>query len=98
MIARDVNSARAFARFAQNFLNDVIMLLRPINSAPQLPDIDQIADNIKRLELVLAQEIEQRAGITAARAQVHVGYPRCAHTADSTGFQLRLFEGKSGCG
>ena len=34
MIARDVNDACAFARFAQNLLNDVVMLLRPINSAP----------------------------------------------------------------
>ena len=58
VVARDVNDARAFARFAQNLLNDVVMLLRPVTAATQLPDVDQIADHVKRLKFVLTQEIE----------------------------------------
>src|SRR5436190_8926745 len=72
VIARDVNDPCAFARLAQNLLNDVVMLLRPINPAPQLPDVDQITDNVERLEFVFAQKIEQRAGVGTAGAQMHV--------------------------
>jgi len=63
---------------AQDFLDDVVVLLRPINSAAQSPDIDQIAHHIERLEVVLAEKIEQRYGIAAARAQMRVGDPRGA--------------------
>ena len=58
MVARDVNDARAFARFAQNLLNDVVMLLRPVTAATQLPDVDQVAHHIERFEFVFTQEIE----------------------------------------
>jgi hypothetical protein len=56
VIPGDVNNARALARFAQNLLNDVIMLLGPVNPAPQLPDVDQIAHNVQSLEVVIPQE------------------------------------------
>ncbi len=56
VIARDVNGPCAFARFAQNLLNHVVMLLRPINPTPQLPDVDQVAHNVEPLEFVLAQK------------------------------------------
>ena len=43
VITRDVNDAGPFTRFPENLLNDVVMLLRPVNPAPQLPDVDQVA-------------------------------------------------------
>src|SRR5688572_16166203 len=81
VVARDVNDARSFARFAQEFLNDVVMLLRPVNSAPHLPDIDEIADNVERLHFVIAKEIEQRPGVAAARAEMHIRNPRRAQAS-----------------
>src|SRR6266496_4965168 len=48
VVTWDVNSPGAFAEFAQNLLDDVIMLLRPVNAAPQLPDVDQVAHHIER--------------------------------------------------
>src|ERR1700682_3838814 len=69
VVAGDVNDASAFARFAQEFLDDVVVLLRPIDSAPHLPDIDQIADDVERFEFVIAQKIPKRAGVAAARSQ-----------------------------
>ena len=95
MIARDVNDAGAFARFAKDFLDDVVMLLWPVDSATQLPDVDQIANDVERFELVFAEEIEQRAGIAATRAQMHVGNPRRPHMARSARFRPRRFERKS---
>ena len=67
---------RALASFAQNFLDHVVVLLRPVNSATQRPDIDQVADDVERIEIVLAQKIEQRSGVAATRTQVGIGDPR----------------------
>src|SRR4029077_3052059 len=75
VITRNVDDARAFSGFAQNFLNDVVVSLRPVTSAPHRPDVDQIADNVQVLEFVLAQKIEQNAGVRATGPEVHVGNP-----------------------
>src|SRR5436305_12063922 len=72
VITRDVNDACALARFAENFLDNVVVLLWPVTAAAQLPDVDQIAHHIERLAFVLAQEVEQRAGIAAACAQMDI--------------------------
>ena len=82
VVTRDVNDACALARFAENFLDNVVVLLRPVTAAAQLPDVDQIAHYIERFAFVLAQEFEQRTGIAAARAQMDVGNPRRAHPTD----------------
>ena len=82
MIAGDINDVCAFARFAQEFLDDIVVLLRPIDSAPHLPDIDQVADDVERFEIVIAQEFQERSGLAAARPKVHVGNPRRAHVAE----------------
>src|SRR5438552_16232048 len=75
VVTWDVNDARALARFAENLLDDVIVLLRPVATTAQLPDVDQVAHDVKRFELIFAQEIEQRARVRATRAQMDVGNP-----------------------
>ena len=75
VISRDVNYPRALARFAQNFLDDVVMLLWPIDCASQRPDIDQVAHDIKGVEIGLPQKIQKRSGVAVTRAQVDVGNP-----------------------
>ena len=82
VVTRDANDPCALARFAKNFLDNVVVLLRPVTAAAQLPDVDQIAHYIERFAFVLAQEFEQRTGIAAARAQMDVGNPRRAHPTD----------------
>ena len=57
VVTGDVDDLGTFARCAQDFLDDVVVLLRPINSATQLPDIDQTADDVESADLVIAQEI-----------------------------------------
>src|SRR5947208_5261471 len=81
VVTWDVNDPRAFARFAENLLDDVVVLLQPVTAATQLPDVDQIAHDIKRFAFVFAQEVEQRAGVAASRAQVHIGNPSRSHAA-----------------
>ena len=95
VISRDVDHVRAFAGFAEDFLNHVVVLLRPINSATQRPDIDEVADDIERLEIVLAQKVEQSGGVAAARAQVRIGDPRGAIASRRKQFVSRFAKRKT---
>src|SRR5215472_15474428 len=78
VISRDVNYTRTLASFAQNFLDHVVVLLWPVSCAPQGPDVDQVPHDVERIEIGLAEKIQERGGVAAARAQVRVGYPRGA--------------------
>ena len=80
VVSRDVDYAGALAGRAQNFLDDVVVLLWPVGPAAELPDINQITDDIERLDLVVAQEVEKGSGVAGARAEMQIGYPRGAHT------------------
>jgi len=44
MVAGQIDDSRALARLAQEFLHDVIMVLRPKPAGAQLPAIDDVAD------------------------------------------------------
>ncbi len=72
VIARDVDNPGSLPRFAQNFLDDVVVLLRPVNPAPEGPNINEVTDNVERVELVLLQEIEKRVRAAATGAQMNV--------------------------
>ena len=54
VIPGNVNDACAFAGFAQDFLDDVIVLLRPVTAAPHRPDVDQVAHDVERFKIMLA--------------------------------------------
>src|SRR5256885_17250569 len=98
VVAWNVNDAGAFARFPKNLLNNVVMLLRPINTAPQLPDVDQVPHHIESFEFVLAQEIQQCARVRATRPEMHVRNPGRSHATDETWFgPKRSLNGKSSC-
>lgn len=72
VISGDINYTGPLAGLAQDFLDDVVVLLWPINSAAQGPDVDEVSYHIKRLEIILPQKIQQRRCIAAARAQVSI--------------------------
>src|SRR5207237_10534922 len=57
VITRDVDDSCAFARFAQNFLDDVVVLLRPVTTAAHWPDVDLIGYYIEPFEIVFVQYI-----------------------------------------
>ena len=56
------------------------MRLRPVPARLQRPAVDDIADEVDRVGVVDAQEIEQLVGLRAARAEVHVGNKQGAKT------------------
>ena len=95
VVAGDIDHPRALARLAQDFLDDIVMLLRPVNRAAQLPDIDQIADDVERFEFVVAEKIEKHGGIGATRAQVDVRDPCGPRPPQGGRVQVRGCRGKS---
>ena len=73
VIARHVDDLRALAHLAQHLLDHIVVQLVPVPAAPQLPPVDDVADEIQIVGLGAAQEFEQRGGLAAGRAQVAVG-------------------------
>jgi hypothetical protein len=49
--------------------------LRPVPPALQLPAIDDVADEVELVGLVVPQEIQQIVGLAAGCSQVNVGNP-----------------------
>ncbi|MEY2504402.1 MAG: hypothetical protein QOG27_682, partial [Verrucomicrobiota bacterium] len=99
VIPGDVDDARAFARFAQKFLDDVVVLLRPVNSAAHLPGIDEVADDVERFQFVIAEEIEQGRGLTAPRSKMNIGDPRRAKAArDGRRDDTKISKSRKGLG
>jgi hypothetical protein len=47
VVAGNIDNARSLARLAQEFLDDVVMILAPVPGAPHAPDIDDIADEVE---------------------------------------------------
>jgi hypothetical protein len=92
VVARDVDNTRAFARFAQNLLDDVIMLLRPVTATAHLPDIDQIADDVEHLEIVLTQKIEEWGRAAGARPKVDIRDPGGANAPGRFASKTSPFE------
>ena len=78
VVAGNEDHARALARLAQQLLDDVVVRLRPVPAAAQLPAVDDVADEVERLALGAAQEVEQRVRLAAGRAQVQVRDPEAA--------------------
>lgn len=75
MIAGDVDDLSALPAFAEEFLNNIIVILRPVNAASESPDIDQVSDKIEFLKIRVSEELEQCGGLAAPRSQVDIGYP-----------------------
>src|SRR5215468_4777267 len=64
MIAGNEHELSAFARLAQKLLQHVVMGLRPVDAAPDAPEVDNVADKIDAVGIVAAKEIEESVGPT----------------------------------
>jgi len=51
MIARDINYFGAISGFAKNFLNYIIVFLRPKETLLKLPSINNVTDKIESIAL-----------------------------------------------
>ena len=49
VVARNVNNLRLLATFAQDFLDEHIVLVAPESAELEFPTVDEIADNVQVL-------------------------------------------------
>eukprot|EP01132_Coremiostelium_polycephalum_P011880 gene11880-14531_t len=73
VVAGDVEDARALAALAQEFLHDVVVLLRPVPAAAQTPSIDDVADQIDRIRIVILQKVQEKGRLGAFGTKMHIG-------------------------
>ena len=75
VIAGNPNHFRAFARFAEQFLDHVVVRLRPIPVAPQVPQVHNVADQIQPLAVVAFQKLQYARCVAMPGAEVQIGNP-----------------------
>ena len=75
VVARHEHHPGALAHLAQQLLHHVVVCLRPVPLALELPAVDDVAHQVERVALHRLEELQQRLGLTAGRAQVQVGDP-----------------------
>jgi len=73
VVSGDVKELRSLARLAQQLLNDIVVQLIPIPGLPECPAVDEIADEIELVALVLSQKIKQGVCLCSARPEMDVG-------------------------
>ena len=78
VVAVDERDPGLFAVLAKQFLNEDIVVVRPIPLAAQLPAVDEIAHDVKLFTLRFAQEIKELGYLGMPRAQVNVRNPNGA--------------------
>ena len=59
-------------------MNDVVVLLRPVNAAAKGPNVDEVADKVEGVKLYILQKIEEDAGFAPTRAEMNVRNPTSA--------------------
>ena len=72
VVAGYINHTTPFARFAQEFLNHVVMCLGPIPAAAQLPAIDDVTHQVQVIAGVFFEKVQQSIGLAPRCTQVQV--------------------------
>jgi hypothetical protein len=78
VIAWKIDDPGALPRLAEKLLQHVVVALRPEPGPPQSPAVDDIADQVDRLGIVVAEEIEDEIGPAAGGAEVEVREKKAA--------------------
>jgi hypothetical protein len=72
VVAGHIDHLHALAGHPQDLLDHIVVGLRPVPAALQLPAVDDVADQIELLALHPLDEVQQHIGLAALGAQVHV--------------------------
>ena len=75
VVAGDVDDLGALARLAQDLLHDVVVRLLPVPAAPQLPAVDDVADEVEVIRFGAPQKLEQAGSLAAGRPQMGIRDP-----------------------
>jgi len=74
VVAGNEYDARALAHLAEDLLQDIIVGLGPDRAAANTPEVDDVADKVDRIGVMLTQKIEQQLRITGRCAEMDVRY------------------------
>src|SRR6202035_3550600 len=66
VVARNKHHPRAAPNLAQQFLDDVVMRLRPVPAGAEPPAVDDVADEVNGVGLDMAQHIQDKMGLATA--------------------------------
>ncbi len=91
VIAGNVDDPGSLARLAQEFLDDIVMVLRPVPGFLQPPSVDDVADQINRIGFVMAHEIEEAFSLASLGAEMHVGDKERTEATRFTGRHSLIF-------
>jgi hypothetical protein len=94
MISGYVGDAGTLARLSQYLLHHIIVRLRPVPAAAQPPAIDNIADQIDIVRIVMTQKVYQKLGLRGFRAQMKV---RNENRAETTRLLTRHWQSHLSC-
>ena len=72
VIAGNEDDLRSLAGLAKKLLQHVIMRLQPQGVSPDPPKIDDVADEIDRVGIVVAEKIEKSFGLACPRAKMEI--------------------------
>ncbi len=75
VVAGDVDHLRLLAAFAEQFLDEHIVVVAPIPAEFQLPAVNQIADDVEIFAVHHAEEFQQLLHAGVLRAEMDVGNP-----------------------
>jgi hypothetical protein len=78
VVPGDVNYFGAFSALAKEFLDDIVVFLRPENALLQRENIDKVSHYVQCLEVVLPEKIKQRFRLAVFVAEVNIGNPNCS--------------------
>jgi hypothetical protein len=75
VVAGNIDNRSAVSSFPQDFLDHVIVCLRPKYPAPERPDVEAVADKVEFFELVSLEETEELCRLAASCAKMHIRNP-----------------------
>src|SRR5271163_3320665 len=96
VVAGNEHHPGAAADLAQQLLDDVVMRLRPVPAGAQAPAVDDVAYQIDRVSLDVAQHIQDKMGLAAARSQVQVRQEKRPVTVDLVRLRQRAASSRGG--
>jgi hypothetical protein len=75
MIAGDINDAGAFFGLVDYPLHNITVQGRPIQTALEFPQVDNIADQIQIITVYVVEKVSQLFGLAAFGAKMSIGNP-----------------------
>lgn len=75
VIAGDENDLGALAAFAKEFLDQDVVIVRPIPFAAQLPAVNEIADDVEVVALRIAEKVEQFVHLEMFHSEMQIRNP-----------------------